>query len=355
LIPIHFITSKDLKNLKYEIDSFNNYIFNSSNEYIYDIEQKTNINIPSGSIEEFKLSPNKIEIVYPGIAIINNCLIINNNNGYSSSELIKHNVQNYPVLQTFSGIHIKKPTKVKTIKEKCFLLNGQSNYSSFLLGELPKLKHFNNLDALYIHGDEVNFIKELLDLLKIKKYQFFEKESLINFERLVYVNPTYTHHLISNSSINFLNKNIKKIDKKFNDRIYLSRSSLGKIHDRKIQNELALEKFLMNHDFEIVHPEKLSVRDQISIFQNSKIIISPFGAAWSNSIFSPEKTNFLMLATKFTPEFARIFSIKGIKLDMLRLPGIKVRDGINMSKSYEFIINEKNFELIEEWIVNKKI
>ena len=350
MTPVSFISLKDLKNLSYDINLLNNFIFNSSKEYVYDIKEKEYIQIPSGSIEEFKLSQNKIDIVYPGIAIVNGYLIINNNNTFPTSELLRHNLQNFPISQPYTGIYLKKPTKIKVIKKKCFVISPRSNYSSFLLGELPRLKHFNNNDELYIHGDEVNYIKEYLDLIKIKNYKFIKKENLINFENLIYVAPTYTNHLISDSSIEFLYKNIKKIKQKFSDRIYLSRSGLGEIHDRKIQNELALEEFLINLDFEIVHPEKLSVEDQISIFQNSKIIISPFGATWANSVFSSKKTKFLMLATKFTPEFARIFSIKRIKLDILKISGIKVRDGLNLSKSFEFIVEEKDYKLIEKWI-----
>jgi len=350
LIPINFIHSKNLQNIGFNFESLDKFSFQSSNEKVYDIKEKKFIQIPDGIIEEFRLSYDKIEIIHPGIAIINNNLIINNNNGYLNSELIHHKIQNFPITQQYSRIFINKPNLYTTIKKKSFVLNSDNNYSTFLLGELPKLKHLKNDDELYIHGEEINFIEEYLDIFEIKKYKYIQKEYLIHFENLAYVTPTYFHHMIDVKSIDYLNNQIKVSKKKFNDRIYLSRSKMGEIHDRKIQNELTLEKFLINYNFEIVYPEELSVQDQISIFKNSKIIISPFGATWSNSVFSSKKTKFLMLATKFTPEFARIFSLKKIKLDVLKLAGIKVRDGKNMSKSYEFIVQDKDYKLIEKWI-----
>ena len=140
------------------------------------------------------------------------------------------------------------------------------------------------------------------------------------------------------------------IDYKFSSNIYLSRSRLGSNADRCITNEKSLEEFFKNHNFSIIYPEDLNILEQIKIFRLAKILIAPFGATWANSIFRGHNTYSLMLSTKYTPEFSRIFQYLGVDLSVLNLIPVKVREEKNISKSYNFNVGENEFEMLIKYL-----
>ncbi len=72
------------------------------------------------------------------------------------------------------------------------------------------------------------------------------------------------------------NKNNKK-------RIYISRR---KASERRLANEIELEKELKKIGFTIVFNEDMNLVDQIRLFSNVKIVVSPHGAGLSNIIWS---------------------------------------------------------------------
>jgi capsular polysaccharide biosynthesis protein len=69
--------------------------------------------------------------------------------------------------------------------------------------------------------------------------------------------------------------------------IYLSRN---KYEGRRISNESNLLKILEKHGFQTVYPEELSVAEQISLFKNADVIVSPHGASLANIIFCKNVT-----------------------------------------------------------------
>jgi capsular polysaccharide biosynthesis protein len=60
--------------------------------------------------------------------------------------------------------------------------------------------------------------------------------------------------------------------------IYLSRSKLNKAK-RIVQDEIKLEQILANQGVKIVHPELLSLSDQITLINSANFIIGPIGSA----------------------------------------------------------------------------
>lgn len=65
-------------------------------------------------------------------------------------------------------------------------------------------------------------------------------------------------------------------------RVYLSRRGDNK---RLMVNEAELEAELTARGFEVVHPETLSVAQQIALFRDADIIVAPTGAALANTLF----------------------------------------------------------------------
>jgi capsular polysaccharide biosynthesis protein len=67
-------------------------------------------------------------------------------------------------------------------------------------------------------------------------------------------------------------------------KIYLSRRDNAK---RKFLSETQLETILSSRGFDIVQPEKLSVRDQLALFSETAVVVGCTGAAFANVLFCP--------------------------------------------------------------------
>ena len=77
--------------------------------------------------------------------------------------------------------------------------------------------------------------------------------------------------------------------------IYLKRNS-SSYNQRLLTTEQEIEKRATKLGLRVIDPVDLDFLDQISLFQNSRIIVSPIGAALANSIFSPQGTTVIALA-----------------------------------------------------------
>lgn len=67
-------------------------------------------------------------------------------------------------------------------------------------------------------------------------------------------------------------------------KLYLSRAGTDR---RRVLNEGALVERLAARGFEAVHPERLSVREQVALFAEASHIVAPTGAALTNMLYAP--------------------------------------------------------------------
>lgn len=74
--------------------------------------------------------------------------------------------------------------------------------------------------------------------------------------------------------------------------LYLRRTSSG----RRFINQDEVEEAFRLRGFEIVVPESLSVRQQIALFSEAKVIAGPTGAAIANLVFAPRGCRLLIFA-----------------------------------------------------------
>jgi len=195
-------------------------------------------------------------------------------------------------------------------------------------------------------------------MLGVSKDQIFKvsRDDLINVNELIHSTPTYLHNSVSYDAIRFLRKNFLKLinnkDKYLYDKVYLSRSNLGPNSDRKILNEKEIEFFLKEQGFIIKYPENMTVMDQFKIFHYAKILISPFGSTWASIIFRKEKAKSLVLATKFSPEFARISHFLDQELFAMPLKPNKFKNGKNFSQSNNFTLTKSEFDHIKKFVLS---
>lgn len=67
-------------------------------------------------------------------------------------------------------------------------------------------------------------------------------------------------------------------------KLYLSRAGTTR---RRVGNEAELIAMLSQHGYQVVHPEQLSVREQIDLFSDASHIVAATGAALTNMLFAP--------------------------------------------------------------------
>lgn len=114
-------------------------------------------------------------------------------------------------------------------------------------------------------------------------------------------------------------------------KIYISRSKSTK---RRIKNEAELLPILAKYGVEVVYPEELSYRDQVQLFFESRYIIGPHGAGFTNTFFS-QKASVLELhpETAIKPHYFLL--CKGLDFDYHYLVGSAADEKLDFTVSVE--------------------
>lgn len=79
--------------------------------------------------------------------------------------------------------------------------------------------------------------------------------------------------------------------------VYLSRARLKPNSRRALLGESRLERLFESEGFRIVHPETLSIVEQIAVVNRHKWIVAPMGSACHSRLFSCQANNLLMLTS----------------------------------------------------------
>ena len=334
----------------------NGYLSNTVNE-VRILNNNQKIIFEPKQFSQFTLKLNESSVIYPNIIITKKKELLDTNNGYKSTELVDHKVAGFPITRSNKSFEIKIPTKEYNIS-KCVYISALG-FANFLLGEAPRLEKYipfiNQNFKVILHGNAEAFHFEILESLGLSKLDLIciPQDEIVISKEMIHVTPTYLHNTIAYNAIDFLRRKLRDIFKKnikTQDKIYISRAKLGINSDRYITNESELENFLVKKGFHIIYPEKMTVLNQINACKNADMLISPFGSAWSNCILRKPNSKSLMLGTKFSSEYARLFQYLDENLSLIHLEPIKYRDGKNFSKSNKFTITENDFNLIENYI-----
>lgn len=87
-------------------------------------------------------------------------------------------------------------------------------------------------------------------------------------------------------------------------KIFISRG--GVTSGRVLTNRTALESIASAEGFEIVRPETLPIREQISLFRQASHVIGEYGSGLHGTVFGPEKQSALVLrGTSIAPGFVQ--------------------------------------------------
>jgi hypothetical protein len=214
-----------------------------------------------------------------------------------------------------------------------------TNYWHFMTEVLPRIflirklfpKKFNFVCPVNTPNQFVELISTLLDSSPL----FIDNSEAYLFEKLLIVRD------FRNSNLPDINSNLpnmftpfkndlfeirqelfafaasKKeiVEKEFNSRLFISRTG---IKGRIIRNEeLTAARLSEEYSFVKIAPEKLSILEQIAIFNSAQVIVGAGGAALTNLIFCKPGTRVIVqpgtpheLLRRFWRELALLFSLE---------------------------------------------
>jgi hypothetical protein len=200
----------------------------------------------------------------------------------------------YNKFDNFYLLYIYKNYSLSKIKDQSnFLLIFDhwsiANYFHWMCDSLPKLMFLRKLNTNYnfkiiIPRGSYQYVSDSIMKLGLTPY-FFDNDKYIkvsNLYHLSYLSNSGLIHPVINELANVL-KTQKTISKR--RKYYLSRN-----HSitRSISNESELMNLLCKFDFEIIRTENKTLDEQIQLFSDCEVLISPHGAGLTNMLFMPK-------------------------------------------------------------------
>ena len=196
-----------------------------------------------------------------------------------------------------------KILRTKNGKIFCLAQGGSgNNYFHFLFDIITKLKIYqekyslSEIDYFYVPGVSA-WQKKILSLFEINEDRLIDSNNFrhIKSSEIIAVDhPWYRKGFVQTEiknlpewSIFFLREKFLRFKKKFNasKKIFIDRSDSLYKHCKLVNNQEVIN-FLKNRGFKSYQVSKLDFFEQIYLFNNAEVIISPHGAALTNIIFS---------------------------------------------------------------------
>ena len=269
--------------------------------------------------------------------------------------------QDYSFLDFFSW---KEKYEYDHFFTEKFYSNFNQNKNKFkiydnavVLGSSPGDNYYRNLITfiprlLFIPDNKINLVIHRKSSNKIRK--FIENVLLarnININKTIYLDDNFYYFKNSQipqffsyeKSIEILNKVFKKEGNR-NQKIYLTRKNA---FYRKIINESDLIDDLKSKNFKIIDLETLSIDQQIKIFSDAEVIVSPTSSALANIVFCRKETKIFEIIPKYQHQYEK--SIKLRYSYICNLLGLKYH-----SIEADPVVSDKIDENIKKFI-NPKI
>ncbi|MDT0677447.1 glycosyltransferase family 61 protein [Autumnicola musiva] len=217
--------------------------------------------------------------------------------------------------KSFKNLHRLKTRKKKTgvytsIMHPSF---ANKNIYHWIVDCLPRLYSISKIPSdetiyLIINDDIPDYQREILHFfvnadqrLKLVYIKKTEKWKIQNYWLPSFVSSNTSGYMPA-EYINYIKKVVfdgYNITSTENDRkVYISRSLSKR---RKLINEEEIESFLSGNGFDIIHAENLNYREQVKLFSECDIIISPHGAGLTNILYASNATIVELHPEDYTP------------------------------------------------------
>jgi len=239
------------------------------------------------------------------------------------------------ILKTESLNNLFKSATLKYINENCKILQTDFYLDSFnyfpitkkneSFAKVFKREDDNSISHFYTENFYKNFIDKKVNLiihrnLSNKFRSFIETICELRGIEISFTFLDEGFYNFNNSSIpEFFNitKSIKILKffleqiltnikvPEFKSKIYIRREDANY---RKILNEADLITILRKKGFEIINPQHFDILEQMKIFSNAKVIISPHGSNMSNIIFCQKNTKIVEISPELNNEYEQNIS-----------------------------------------------
>ena len=241
------------------------------------------------------------------------------------------------------------------------LIDNEKNFkvfeNSFILGSSPSDNYFSNLIHflprifftnekkidVVIHRNLSNkfrkLIKSICESRDIEIKFIFLDDEFYKFQKSQI--PQFFPILKSINILKFFFEKVLLNTKvpDFRKKIYIRREDA---HYRKIINEADLIDILRNNNFEIINPNHFEILEQIKIFSNADLIISPHGSNLSNLIFTKKGTKVIEIRPNFqepyeiniADRYKKIANSFSLDYSIVNADTVDVKSHSNIAKKY---------------------
>lgn len=164
------------------------------------------------------------------------------------------------------------------------------HFGHFLTEHLDRA-YYRKSDVIYAFANNGFDMKQaepyffdVLEVLGIPRNRIAVLSSPVRFERVIVPESVinYSHFNSPVFADMFDNLELDPCIPHYGDKIYLSRSKMGK---RKIYGEEKIQEIFRKNGFEIIYPETLPIKHQISIVHRAKILAGLAGTALHLALF----------------------------------------------------------------------
>jgi capsular polysaccharide biosynthesis protein len=210
------------------------------------------------------------------------------------------------------SVYRRERKPIEERDERVVVLGAQTNYnySHWLIESVARVLAFAPLDdgsPLYLTPRLEPWQREALSLagvptgrlLEMERRKRADRRKLVRFREIFAVSRgmSVMAALIpaAVTAVANLTQAIGKTNAPARRRLFVSRA---RAELRHITNEPQLVEVLATHGFHTVHPQDMSVSEQIAMFANAEVVIGSFGSGLTGLIFSPPGT----LAIELQPE-----------------------------------------------------
>ncbi|MEM7593606.1 MAG: tetratricopeptide repeat protein [Cyanobacteria bacterium P01_A01_bin.83] len=211
------------------------------------------------------------------------------------------------------AIYTQDIAPVTKIEGKVALLSGLAGhvYYHWMFDILPRLEllrlseiELKDIDWFVVNSLSKPFQKETLSLLGIPPEKIIESDRQTHLQATELIVPSFPGYLdwVSPGTIKFLRQSFMSQVSMANtggQKIYISRA---RAKNRHLVNESEVSELLTEQGFKTVFLEELSVLEQVAIFINAKIIVTPHGSGLTNLVFCAPNTKIVEL---FSPNYLR--------------------------------------------------
>ena len=236
---------------------------------------------------------------------------------------------------TVYGGYVFDPKKV-SIKDETVIFGGiiDTHFGHFVLDCLsrlwfkvknPSMKHkwafiplkneiipeyfYTFMELLGVHRDDIIIVQNIVSYKKI----IVPEQSLVSFE---YARPEFLsiYETIAKNCENKSSNNLKKV--------YLTRTALKGESSGVCLGEEYFEKFYTKQGYSVISPEKLSLREQISIIHNCDEVVCTLGTLSHFCLFMKNKSKITILTrakTTLKPQaiLLKIIETKNIEFNIV--------------------------------------